>query len=701
MAVKLNFVQQLHEDTLHQALEWHESTANDSNYSRFALRVRSNNSKRLEKGYWFQGTESYLFFSPYSEGDTNNKTKTIGLVASLADGQVKSIHYELAFGSPDKRNDFGFYKKVGDVLGETLVPGKFSYRFGNLSTDWEKELKKFLTEKVPGINALIEKLAMEDRFFFSQMAFEKNLKRIDGVKQKGLLDVAKEETEKSQTDANDKGKNLTKQSIPYNIILYGPPGTGKTYSTIEKAVEIIDPYSAAKYKEITDSVQRRDEFRKRYEKALEDGVVRFTTFHQSFSYEDFIEGIKPVEPKETDTYLKYTVVDGVFKRSCVDSIYSIYRMASQAVGEKNRVARSADFDDLFLEFISELKKQIKSSSGEGTEFKSKTGTSLILTEINERGNLVWTTSSGARSYVVSKRRLRKLYETYDKTSQIENVVEGIRSVIGGSNATTYWASFKALKDYEKNRPDHIPEEDIDADMDYDSKSKLFGDFSVTEDDMKEMGELPRHVLIIDEINRGNIANIFGELITLVEGDKRMGMPEALVATLPYSKRELSVPPNLYIIGTMNTADRSVEALDTALRRRFEFEEVGPKIELLPAQTKEGIEVQKMLGKINSRIERLLDKDHCIGHSYLMKVEDLEGLKAAFSRQVIPLLEEYFYGDMAKIGMVLGSAFVKEMPDSETGLFPKGWQPEYPDERKVYRIKSSGEWTAEDFISVYA
>ncbi len=170
-----------------------------------------------------------------------------------------------------------------------------------------------------------------------------------------------------------------------------------------------------------------------------------------------------------------------------------------------------------------------------------------------------------------------------------------------------------------------------------------------------------YILIIDEINRGNVSSIFGELITLLEKDKRAGNKEALSVKLPYSNEDFSVPNNLFIIGTMNTADRSVEALDTALRRRFSFQEMMPLYNLSKIGKVEGIDLNKVLETINKRIEVLIDRDHTIGHSYFIDIETPKQLKNAFKDKIIPLLQEYFYGDYGKIGLVLGNGFVAEIP----------------------------------------
>lgn len=214
----------------------------------------------------------------------------------------------------------------------------------------------------------------------------------------------------------------------------------------------------------------------------------------------------------------------------------------------------------------------------------------------------------------------------------------------------------------------------------------------------------KYVLIIDEINRGNVSAIFGELITLIEKDKRAGKNETISCILPYSKEKFSVPDNIYIVATMNTADRSVEALDTALRRRFSFEEILPKPELLRDHNYLDVNLENLLGTINQRIELLVDKDHQIGHSYFFGINSLEDLRIVFMDKIIPLLEEYFYGDFGKIGLVLGENFIEpKKVENKTILakFKAYEDIDFVTDKKIFRLtKSINEMTVDDFKSIY-
>lgn len=367
--------------------------------------------------------------------------------------------------------------KVATGVGTTIKFGRLIDCFEELQKNEDISLYRFEIE-------FIESWGRKDNDAKAAPA--------DGAPIDSSAEPAEEQFDESRDHSNGAvlpNSSAAKSEFSKNIILYGPPGTGKTYNTARYAVAICDGRTLK-------DVEKDDyaDVMKRYKKLVSQGRAVFTTFHQSYGYEEFIEGIKPDINNNGDVI--YKVQDGVFKEFCKDP-----------------------------------------------------------------------------------------FEGYDN-----------------------------------------------------SKNKVF---------------------IIDEINRGNISKIFGELITLIEESKRQGMePEGASAILPYSKEEFSVPQNVYILGTMNTADRSIALIDTALRRRFDFIEMMPSENELEGVMVDGIDIKKMLKTINERIEALYDREHTIGHAFFMKLKDeptptLEMLASVFEKKIIPLLQEYFYDDYGKIQLVLG------------------------------------------------
>ena len=257
--------------------------------------------------------------------------------------------------------------------------------------------------------------------------------------------------------------------------------------------------------------------------------------------------------------------------------------------------------------------------------------------------------------------------TFHQSYSYEDFIEGIKPELN-SNSEDHSLGFQVTdgvfkaaceEAYKLAKTKHDPNSELNL--------VEFIEDTNTEDRASFFHHAPAYTLCIDEINRGNVSAIFGELITLIEESKRLGEANEAVILLPYSKKRFGVPPNLQIIGTMNTADRSVEALDTALRRRFVFKEMMPDPTLLSTNM-DGINLQELLTTINQRIEVLLDRDHTIGHSYFLSVKNKEQLAFVFANQVIPLLQEYFYNDYEKIAMVLGHGFVKKEERSNTAGF---------------------------------
>ena len=421
--------------------------------------------------------------------------------------------------------------------------------------------------------------------------------------------------EPSATDYEGKVMNAS-----LNQILYGPPGTGKTYNTIERAVDAAEPTFSP---DVENKDELRAAYKDMYDKLVAEGRIRFVTFHQSYGYEEFVEGLSA---KTEGDQLSYFEKDGVFKSICDD--------AKRNFEDSQKSVTKLNDESKFKQALEEFKLAM---FDEADEYPLTDACSLIAIETDGfRYGGKWNNTSKMK-YADLKSLYLDGVETRQGIKKSENV-----SGLAKQHASYFIRALEAVKTF-------IPK----------GKSN------------DTVAPKQNYVLVIDEINRGNISKVFGELITLIEPSKRLGQKESIEVVLPYSGDKFSVPDNLYIIGTMNTADRSLALMDTALRRRFDFVEMMPDYSVLTDDENQpycinysGNEVNlvALLSTLNKRISALYDREHTLGHAFLMPVVDkiksddhqgaLIELANCFQNKLIPLLAEYFFEDWQKIRLVL-------------------------------------------------
>lgn len=454
--------------------------------------------------------------------------------------------------------------------------------------------------------------------------------------------------------------------ISKNIILYGAPGTGKTYRSIQYAVAIIEN----KPLDIILAEEYREVFKRFLKYKDVDRLIEFTTFHQSYSYEEFIEGIRPVmemeQNSETANDIEYKIHDGIFKSFCdkagtpistgtdvdlgISKTPSVWKVSLEGTGNNPTRTESMANNHIRIGW-----DEYGKSVTDATDFSKLGGKSVLNAFYNRMqiGDLVFSCYSNthidAIGVVTGEPQYVESYSAYKRLRKVRWLVKNINENIVDLNAgkTMTLAAVYQLNVTPSDAMDLLRK----------VNPALFS----------KALTIPNRVFIIDEINRGNISKIFGELITLIEPSKRITGPEEMKAMLPYSGKKFGVPPNVYIIGTMNTADRSIALLDTALRRRFQFVEMHPETALLRDLIVDGIGIGDMLDTLNRRITVLLDREHVVGHAYLLPlIEDptMERLAWIFKFQIIPLLQEYFYDDYEKIQLVLGD---NQKPDNSTRI----------------------------------
>ncbi|EIB69985.1 AAA family ATPase [Campylobacter jejuni] len=496
------------------------------------------------------------------------------------------------------------------------------YNYSNLSND---------------INLIVDKIILNMQWFKELPLNEIQDININTLESKSL------EVENNVQQISSKMEN---KNMPLNQILYGSPGTGKTYHTIDKALEILGK-----------NLESRDDKKAKFDEYVKKGQIVFTTFHQSYGYEEFVEGIKPrIDSKENSKEIEYEIKDGIFKELCEKALDN-YENSILNADELNKKIELKEKVENFLNWLLETNEPIG---------KTKGGNFFVV-EIDNKTIVIY--SEGVERFDgIFNLNLSIFMELLKCKDEFNNATEMFKKVFNRDYAdrthTYYFNLVKKFKAYEEKQ----------------LTAKI-------ENNKNNDNSLKPYIIIIDEINRGNLSKIFGELITLIEPSKRIGEKEELKVTLPYSGEKFGVPKNVYIIGTMNTADRSITSLDTALRRRFEFVEMMPDVSKLSMDC-EGINLQELLKAINTRIEYLLDREKTIGHAFFVSVENLEDLKKVFQNKIIPLLQEYFYNDYALINAVLNhNGMIKEDKKDDKYLQKIKNLDNVDSERSIYNIAS--------------
>ena len=452
-----------------------------------------------------------------------------------------------------------------------------------------------------------------------------------------------------------------------NLILFGPPGTGKTYATATEAVKLCGEV-------VPDD---REELMALYRSLHQKGRIAFVTFHQNFSYEDFVEGLRPVTTPHDEgaggsAGFSLQPQDGVFKliadlaasnhgkaaigdAPAINRNKKIFKMSlgRSWTSEDDAIYQDAirdgyvvlgwggevDWSDPSYDAWDTIKERWRQDHPDASGNDPNMSQMYTFRVSMQVGSLV-VISDGNRKF----RAVGEITGPYQFVSGPGGNYNHRRSV------RWLWHSDESLPReliYDKELSQVSAYQMNSRHVNWDGLEQIVagGDATVA------FGAPESFVLIIDEINRANISKVFGELITLLEPDKRLGQENALTVRLPYSKQEFGVPTNLHIIGTMNTADRSIALLDTALRRRFEFRELMPDTSLLGPV--DGINLAALLSTINERIEYLFDREHQIGHAYFIRCKTRSDVDEVMRHKVIPLLTEYFYEDWGKVAAVLG------------------------------------------------
>jgi 5-methylcytosine-specific restriction endonuclease McrBC GTP-binding regulatory subunit McrB len=658
-----------------------------------------------------QDTFNFSFESPISENWDNLFEHYYHFVIEqikLKTGIDLSISYGLVTANDeDEYNDF-----IKESYWSTNNKNVYSQYLNGFSKGSKIALYSYEKRKertIYAIGTLTDEITDEKRI---PVKWNTNFGSFDtpSISETGSLDFYEIEAHRNQNKI-DEIKNIfynpatmKEEYTPLNQILYGPPGTGKTYTIINDYINVQKP----KIEQVDDSKVYVDEKRNFWHLAPgESGYLWNELKNQNYLGYEWcsisLGDLSKLEKKNTENFdikLRFSKV----KKGdyfCIISGKKFYSIAKALHDYDYGKSKNSNFDfqTIEVEWLKhfskpELLNTYSTQSFSGTKW-GKRWNSII--EALENQDIFFLSQKGKS---IEKNVANFSLISFHQSFSYEDFIEGIKPDLENNN------------EEEKNSEISYSIQDGVFKIACDKAANIAGyeDLLDCINDTKENRQqtfknAKPFYLLIDEINRGNVSSIFGELITLIENDKRLGGANELILDLPYSKKSFSVPANLHIIGTMNTADRSVEALDTALRRRFSFTEVAPNSELLKGKKVEEVELKKLLETINDRIELLIDKDHKIGHSYFLNIETLEDLKQTFKNKVIPLLEEYFFGDYGKIGLVLGSAFIELKEDKAKVAFAKNFIKVYEEaeslrEKAVYTFIDENNWEASSFISIY-